>query len=349
MTPHPAPALPLAAVAFVCMLALTGLSTHALRTTPLDSYDLWDGRMQTSYEAGFEAAMPLNDLAVTSIAALKYAVFGQAQTGAVVGKDGWLFTAEEFTTTPALGANLGRAADEIARVHGVLAQRGVHLIPVIVPDKAEVHRAHLHRPPPAQITLRRPALMALLEARGITALDAFDVLGAPALAQTAFLKDDTHWSPHGARAVARQIAAHHATLDIALPTAAVTTQQSAPVDFDGDLLNFVPTGALRAAFGPAQHQIDVFTTTVQSAAGLLGAQSAAVALVGTSFSAKPQWNFCGFLQDALRAEVVNFATQGQGPFAPMHAYLASAAFRDTPPATVVWEIPARYTSKDMTR
>jgi alginate O-acetyltransferase complex protein AlgJ len=72
-----------------------------------------------------------------------------------------------------------------------------------------------------------------------------------------------------------------------------------------------------------------------------------VALVGTSFSAKSDWNFLGFLQNALAAEVLNFSAEGQGPFAPMQTFLASDTFKNTPPKLVIWEIPVRYTSMDM--
>jgi alginate O-acetyltransferase complex protein AlgJ len=82
---------------------------------------------------------------------------------------------------------------------------------------------------------------------------------------------------------------------------------------------------------------------------LFGDEKIPVALVGTSYSANPLWNFAGFLEEALQTDVINAAEEGQGPFETMKTYLASAAFRDNPPELVVWEIPERYLVVDAER
>ena len=38
----------------------------------------------------------------------------------------------------------------------------------------------------------------------------------------------------------------------------------------------------------------------------------AVGLVGTSYSANPNWNFVGALKEALHSDVVNYAEDGHG-------------------------------------
>lgn len=67
-----------------------------------------------------------------------------------------------------------------------------------------------------------------------------------------------------------------------------------------------------------------------------------VALVGTSYSANPHWNFLGALQQALRSDVANYAEDGHGPLLPMLKYLQSDAFKNAAPQVVVWEFPERY-------
>lgn len=338
-----------ASVGFVYTLAAVGLSTHLMMEKPGFTDSVIDGALQSAYEVGFTQSNPLNAMSVSAMAAFKFAAFKQAEPGAIVGKDGWLFTSEEFEVGMDFYENLSHSATEIARVQSVMDARGVTLIPVIVPDKADVYPEKLWVDRPFEVQSRRGHLMALLAARDVTALDAFDTLRPTKTKGGGFIKDDTHWSPNGSRAVAETIAAHHAKLDIELTPATVTTTQGPTLNFDGDLLQFVPTGALRPSFGPAQNQIDTYTTTLTTEGGLFGDPSVDVALVGTSFSAKAEWNFAGFLQDALDADVLNFATLGQGPFAPMHAFLASDTFKNSPPKVVIWEIPARYTSKDMTQ
>jgi alginate O-acetyltransferase complex protein AlgJ len=64
-----------------------------------------------------------------------------------------------------------------------------------------------------------------------------------------------------------------------------------------------------------------------------------VALIGTSYSANPNWNFVGALQQALRSDVVNYAEDGHGPILPMLSYLQSDAFKNSPPQVLIWEFP----------
>ncbi|MEP4198341.1 MAG: hypothetical protein ABJL99_22190 [Aliishimia sp.] len=338
-----------ASVGFIYSLAAIGLSAHLLMDKPIGEQSMIDGSLQSLYEAGFTHANPLNDTAISAMAAMKYAAFGQAHKGAIVGKDGWLFTSEEFEVDPNFYENMSNSATEIARVRALMKRKGVKLIPVIIPDKADVHADKLKTNRPVEAEMRHGHLLSLLASRNVPVLDAKNVLSSNSAWGQGFLKDDTHWSPEGSRAVAEMVASHLAQFDIGLTQTSVTTVQGSPVNFNGDLLQFVPTGVLRETFGPAQNKISTYTTTVNTGSGLFGGTNIDVALVGTSFSAKAEWNFLGFLQDALGADALNFATEGQGPFAPMHDFIASDTFQNTPPKLVVWEIPTRYTSLEMTR
>jgi alginate O-acetyltransferase complex protein AlgJ len=68
----------------------------------------------------------------------------------------------------------------------------------------------------------------------------------------------------------------------------------------------------------------------------------AVGLVGTSYSANPNWNFLGALNQALRSDVVNYAEDGHGPILPMLKYLQTDAFKNSAPQVLIWEFPERY-------
>lgn len=337
----------LVSIGFVYTLAGVGLSTHMQIDQPTGLASAIDGSLQSIYETNFNKMNPLNTHAIVSLGALKYAVFGQAQSGAVVGKDDWLFTSEEFEVEPNFYQNMTNAVDEISRVQKLLKDHDVKLIPVLVPDKSDVYTEKLPFTRPVEIATRRQYLRSLLTARRVTPIDATDTLRALKNEGHGFLKDDTHWSPQGSQAVAKLVATYHDGLGVPLTSVSVTTTQGRSNLFDGDLLQFVPTGVFRQTIGPAQQYIDTFTTTVKTEGGLFDDVSVDVALVGTSFSAKPEWNFLGFLQDALGADVLKFATEGQGPFAPMHMFLASDTFRNKTPKLVIWEIPVRYTSKEI--
>jgi alginate O-acetyltransferase complex protein AlgJ len=66
-------------------------------------------------------------------------------------------------------------------------------------------------------------------------------------------------------------------------------------------------------------------------------------LVGTSYSANPNWSFVEALKLALSQDILNYAVEGQGPIAPMQTYLQQLDPVDAPPV-VIWEFPIRYLS-----
>ena len=67
-----------------------------------------------------------------------------------------------------------------------------------------------------------------------------------------------------------------------------------------------------------------------------------VALLGTSYSANPNWNFEGSLKLALNKDLINFATEGEGPFIPMIDFLERHLKTLPSLELVIWEIPERY-------
>ncbi len=333
--------------AFVVGLATVGLLSHTAQTEPLNLRDLVNGSTQSRYEEGFKAANPLKTSAVSAMGAVKFAVFGQAAKGAVVGNEGWLFTSEELENVPDFDDNILSSVDLIEQVNIEMAQRGVHLVAVIVPDKAEVYADHLGVARTPSVVDRLGMLTAALADRGVAVLDSTSALENAKAQGDVFMRDDTHWSPLGSQAVAVAVADRVADLEFSKTI--VTTEAMGSALFDGDLLAYVPTGALRPLIGPAQSQIESYETIVATGDSLFGDAPVDVVLVGTSFSAKTDWHFEGFLKQALQADILNFADEGRGPFAPMEAFLTSDIFQNQTPKLVIWEIPARYTSKDHTK
>ncbi len=328
----------------VAAFAAIGLNSHVGQNADFDLSSVIDGSTQSIYEDGFKSANPMKPFAIPAMGTLKYVLFGQAAPGAIIGKNGWVFTAEELSATPVFNMNIEASARRIAGIHQDLADRDIVLLPVIVPDKAEIYEDQLGLVRPDRIKARKTILLRHLDEAGVEYLDASGALQRTKTHGEVFLRDDTHWSPAGSRAVAMDAASRLTGMNIAAADVKTVSKGHAP--FDGDLLAFIPTGALRGFIGPTQRFIERYETSVQTNAGLLGDAPTDVALVGTSFSAKSDWHFEGFLKHALQADLVNFAQEGRGPFAPMDAFLASEFFNTTPPKVVIWEIPARYISKD---
>ncbi|WP_299736139.1 hypothetical protein [uncultured Roseobacter sp.] len=336
-----------AAFGFVAALAGIGLASHPGIKSDHTSADVFRGAVQSKYEAAFVANNPLEETAVSILGAVRYGVFGQAMPGAIVGRDGWLFTTEELVTPEGQTQNIALAAGEVAAVHAELAARGITLIPVILPNKAEIYSEALGVVRPEKVKSRRQRFLQELAAEDIAALDATDTLLRTKETADAFMRSDTHWSPDGSRAVAHLVAEWVRDQGIPLAPATVTTRAEGRIAFDGDLLRFIPTGAFRPLMGPPQEHITRYTTTVETGGGLFGAVQVDAVLVGTSFSAREDWHFAGFLKQALSADVINFSQEGRGPFRPMDAFLASDFLKNTPPKTVIWEIPVRYVSKEL--
>lgn len=330
------------ATAFILSLVVIGAQSHQPSDVFLNPRMVLSGKAQASYEDSFAAANPLRDLSVNIWGAVKYNVFTQASSGALIGKNGWLFTNEELELKAEHRQNLMASVQEISTAAKQLHNRGIQLIMVILPDKARIYADELPYERSVLLRDRYANLQHALKAQGLISIDAQKSLNAQRTKGDMFMRDDTHWSPLGASLVANAIAAQ---VDKTLwPQTRVSTVQTNTVDYDGDLLRYIPTGGFRAFIGPEQSRLKRYETTVHSGAGLFGQAAIDVVLLGTSFSAKPEWHFEGFLKQALGADVLNLSQAGQGPFVPMRDFLSSDMLAKNPPKLVVWEIPERYTT-----
>lgn len=319
------------------MLLVGAIGAVTIATTPpgTPGSGMADGSFQRAYEARFVDGLPTRGWTTGLWNAVRMAALGEVNDGAVPGRNGWLFTAEEFTE-PTETRDL---ATELETARAALASADIQLVPVIVPDKARIMRAHLPRGRSAGFATRYDRTLATIEQAGLPVIDL-----RPAMrnAAPAFMRTDTHWSPAGARVAAEAVAA--ALADITLPATGFATFTAASLPFDGDLLTFANTGPWRGRIGPAQETIATFETLAEEAGGgdLFGDVTIPVVLVGTSFSARTEFHFAGFLRQAFGADVLNVAIEGQGPFVPMDRFLHSDAIHSATPRIVIWEIPERY-------
>ncbi|MGA0586522.1 alginate O-acetyltransferase AlgX-related protein [Dyella sp. KRB-257] len=328
-------------LALVLVLGIVGLA-RSLDFRAKDHPDVWKGKLAHAFETHYDKRFPLKNLGVNLWAAADYELFGEGRPGVVVGRDGWLYTDEEFKLDNDSPALVVRHLALIDWVRRTLAQRHVALLVVVVPAKARVYPEHLgRRQPPALHRRLYAQALDTLHAEGVSAMGLLPVLLDGKRQQPTFLRTDTHWTPYGARQAARAIAARLS--DSVDATGTFHTETLGTQVHRGDLFNFLPLDPWFGSLLPPPDQLRKVRTIADARGGLLGGTSTpAVALVGTSYSAEPQWNFAGALEQALQADVLNYAKAGEGPFTPMLAYLGSADFRVAPPKLVVWEVPERY-------
>ncbi len=322
---------------FFSVLSVAGVLAFSDTRVPLGETPILTGSYQRAYEESFSANVPLTILAQNAYTTATIALFGEAGSEVVIAARDWVFTAEEFRAPSQLYA----LQEELLSTRNVLSEHGITLVPLIVPDKARVYADLLPRPRARGVEARYNQSLDLLAELGFPVADlSTQLILARAIAPT-YMRTDTHWSPFGAETVARVLAEA-----VGLRGAGETlfeTTFSAAEPFDGDLRPFVETGPFRDLAGPAEETIQRPTTVaLDTDLGLFGEMQIDAVLIGTSFSARSDFNFDGFLQVETGLNIVNLAVEGQGPFAPMRNALADGSIFELNPNIVFWEIPERY-------
>ncbi|MBM3111461.1 alginate O-acetyltransferase [Pseudomonas arcuscaelestis] len=325
--------------------SLGGLSSFQ-RTAQMS---VLDGKLAKAAETHYDTQFPLKRIGTNLWAALDFKLFNEGRPGVVLGRDNWLFSDEEFKPV----ANSDQFEQEnLALIRGVrdtLQQHGVQLVLAIVPAKARLYSEYIGEQTPASLhNDLYNEFHAQARQAGVFAPDLLAALQSAKSRGQVFLRTDTHWTPMGAEVVAQHLAEAVSRQNLlnGEPQHYVTEQrQSAP--YKGDLTNFLPLDPLFSNLLPPPDTLQARSTRPAEGASasddaLFADNEIPVALVGTSYSANPNWNFLGALQQALRSDVVNYAEDGHGPLLPMLKYLQGGAFKDSAPQVLIWEFPERY-------
>lgn len=320
------------------ILANLSLITGPRPEMVLPDSGLLSGGLTGDLDRRYRKDLPHMGLSFGLIGAARYALLGEARQGAVVGSGGWLFSAEELRALPT-DAQFANVVQTVTGVRAQLLAGGTDLVVVPLPAKIDIYRdfgpnaafGHAFQSLYQQFSTR-------IAARGVAVVDARSALLNPA--DPVFFATDTHWTPQGAGLVARAVGASGT---IAAGPLAYESTAAAPKALTGDLISFVTTAKLAPRIGLPQESVTPSVQTAKDASGdIFGASAQDIVLVGTSYSANTDWGFADALMRTLGRDVVSVAEQGLGPLRPMRDFLASADYRDAPPAVVIWEIPIRY-------
>ncbi len=310
------------------------------------SGDILRGKWAPKFEKAFGDALPVGTQSRDGWGLAEYEAFGQGRKGVVVGREGWLYTAEEFSCPVDAEDNLKQNLSYIAdKVKGFTA-KNIRTIVALIPAKARALPEHLNGAalPGCRRDLYQNARNTLLQ-QGVPVADVLGAMQSQIARDDLYLKTDTHWTQEGARVAAKQVAAAaHTFNNLDLPPGTFESEPTAAGKRDGDLARYLPgAGVAPEPFKAWKTSATVSVAGTGSMQDLLGdAPAPAVTLVGTSYSANPSWNFDGFLKEALKSDVLNMAEEGQGPLVVMDKYLAGNGIKDSPPKLLVWEIPERY-------
>lgn len=342
MTPHLALKL-IVPVAFFGYAAFANLTLFTGTDGDVQvSGSLLKGGITQEIDTLYRDTLPHKDPSVGLIGALRFVLLDEGRQGVEVGQSGVLFTAEELR--PVHNDLYAEALTRIAQTRQDMAEAGLTLIIAPVPAKIDVMAQWA---PDARAALDMAALydrfQGDLQALGLTVVDTRPALQA---VPQPYFATDTHWTPEGAAAVAQAIAA----APVLEPGSEVFVPE--PVNSTplvGDLVSYITSDTLAQMLGLTEAPVTPYRAVLHPAADgkdtgtldLFGSGGGGVDLVGTSYSANPNWSFDAALALALNRDVVNHAEEGQGPFAPMRAYLDRLDPLALPEA-VIWEIPVRY-------
>ena len=344
-------------VAFFCALLL-GLGLISLRSfmgfNTTDDATVLNGRWSKAVETHYDDEFPIKRLGTNLWAALDFTLFNEGRPGVVLGRNQWLFSDEEFKPWPNAEQNVAGNYALVEGVRQTLKAHGVKLVMAVVPSKVRLYPEHMGDARPASIhaDLYRD-FHAQLAASQIIAPDLLGPLQqAKQGGAQVFLRTDTHWTPDGAQVAAQQLAAAIGSqFPLSGEPQQFVTEAEKTEQHNGDLERFLPMDPLFSNLMPPSEPLEKRSTRAANAEAdsedaLFADSEVPVTLVGTSYSANPNWNFVGALKQALRSDVINDSKDGHGPILPMLAYLKSDAFKNTPPQVLIWEFPERYLPVD---
>lgn len=308
-----------------------------------DAYSLFmDGKLLRKFEQVYDKRFFLREPSVQLWADARYELFHEGTSGVVLGRDGWLFTNQEYRVPNDLEHNLGLQLKQIGEVQARLAAHNKRLIVLPLPMKLDIYAEHTLRPVDPRAISLYDHFVEQLQQQEVTVVPLRSRFLAARDEVPLFLKSDTHWTPQGAREAARELARQHPEL---IGTTAYASQALAEKSIKGDLMNYIQFDQRSDPPAYGAGTIPLFETLKASQtvsdSSLFGDEPQHIALVGTSYTKIDDWNFSGFMKEALSTDLFSVAVEARGPFEAMNEFLKSDQLTNASLDTVIWEFPLR--------
>jgi alginate O-acetyltransferase complex protein AlgJ len=336
-------------IAFILMLAvmlvysLPAVFSFAKTQSQAKAFELFmSGALLRKFEDYYDKGFFLRDPSIEMWASAQYLLFREGSSGVILGREGWLFTNEEYRLPNAYQQALDSNVAKIAAVEKTLKAHNKRLIVLPLPMKLDVYAEYAARTPNSRSQQLYGDFIAQLRSSSIEAAPLREAFLAQKDQQPLFLKTDTHWTPFGARLAAQELARQHPEL---IGSAAYSSRQVAEKSLPGDLSNYLQfnPGLAPERFTPSP--LAVFETLKDnqevSDAALFGDSEQPIMLVGSSYTKIDDWNFQGFLKESLKTDLQTTAVEARGPYYAMEQFLQGEQLQDPAITTVIWEFPLR--------
>lgn len=327
---------------FLLILALGFMaSIFALLQTILPQQSILNGSFTKSLEPEITKSLFFYDHLVSLYGSINYILFNEGTPGVLIGRYGWLFTSEEWQHDRQTQTNFDDNIRFIREANVALKNLGITLILVPIPLKSEIYKDYTGLTLPPPIKEKRRDFYKFLDDNAIPYCNLNSSFMAEHKMRPLFFKTDTHWTPEGAFLAAREVSKYIKQQPWKM-TPYVREHGEISLH-NGDLLSYLPIYNMQN-FRDETFQSYIYKNTEEknNAEILFGESVYDIALIGTSYSANPKWEFQNALQYTLSASILNFADEGHGPFANMALYLDYLKNEERHPNLVIWEIPERY-------
>ena len=321
-------------------LSLSGLTAAILAASA--------GAQADGIQAPAFSAEPCCNLCPEAHDAKKYTTRYQQNFTTLVQAEGdWLFRTQEdlrteFDTTPA-------GYQRMQQLHNAFKSKGVELVVVYQPTRGLVNRNKLMPSERERFDYDKAlknykAMLGRFAKMGYYVPDLSPLTNERQSAHDFYFRGDQHWTPYGAMRTAKIVAETVKKIPgfADIPQREFETKISGRMGKTGTLHNMA--GQLCGTSYAVQY-MDQFSTEPKGEAGsgdLFGdSGNPQITLVGTSHSGK-NYNFSGFLEQYIGADVLNVAFPGGGLEGSMLQYLGSDEFQKTPPKVLIWEFSPLY-------
>ncbi|GAA3967653.1 alginate O-acetyltransferase AlgX-related protein [Allohahella marinimesophila] len=331
------------------LIMMTGMVVYSLpqlwrfATTEKDAASLFlSGELSRKFEKAYDGEFFVRQAAIEAWSNLSYWAFEEGHSGVMIGKEGWLFTNQEYLFPQDLDAAVERELRAVREAAEALRQKGKRLVLLPVPMKVDVYSDYSRHVLTPKTEALHGAFLEALTRNGIEFADVRPAFLAQRHQTPLYLKRDTHWTPQGARLAAQTLAARFPDI---VGSTVFTSETIGKSEFKGDLTNYIKVSEWMAPELLATELVDQYQTIAASAtedeAALFGETAVEVALVGSSYTKMDEWNLAGFVKEAIRSDLITVAVEAKGPIAAMEEFFAAGLPEDNDLKTIIWEFPVR--------